>query len=415
MFSIRLFSIDENNSGKLIKPELPEPQATTNEKPTVVTSRDIMYAGETDIQKKAEELILKSDLEGLTYDSLQTALQITRVGTKAVVEHSQLIIEIKQRLIHRESFVDFDDGANELEDIIDKLIKKNNGIVSSSQLYEFSRAQITMFLNDNGINDQQAVFDFAKYLFVKLKYHGKYYVFKSNTYLSLPESSVDSNLDILCRYAREKGTSVTYDELEDHMKKIGLNTGNLRGTLRIDREPILFIYKENEYLLTELIGINDAFLDQIKRAVNRLFDDIDDHYVILRQIDERWYELLPALPGGLEWTPLLLQQILRYYSSKIGARTIQAMDAQNKNTLHAMLVRNDSPINDFRDAVATYLYTTMPDRKTFGAEELRQELVKSRMISGNQLIYNMPKALGGDPRFIWSGDGERVTVRLENG
>ena len=70
--------------------------------------------------------------------------------------------ELKQRIIHREALVDFDDGANELEDIIDKLLKKNNGVVSSAQLYEFSKSQMTMFLNDNGIDDQQSVFDLAR-------------------------------------------------------------------------------------------------------------------------------------------------------------------------------------------------------------------------------------------------------------
>lgn len=91
------------------------------------------------------------------------------------------------------------------------------------------------------------------------------------------------------------------------------------------------------------------------------------------------------------------------------------MDSQSTNTLHAMMVKNDSPIQDFRDAVAVYLCTKMPERTSFEAEELRQELVKSRMITGNQLIWNMPKALSDDPRFIWSGDRQRVTVRIENG
>ena len=84
-----------------------------------VPRRDNEQLVEPDIQKTAEEIVLKADLDGITYDDLQIALRTTRVATKAAVEHSQAIIELKQRIIHREALVDFDDGANELEDIID--------------------------------------------------------------------------------------------------------------------------------------------------------------------------------------------------------------------------------------------------------------------------------------------------------
>ena len=410
------FTIEDNriDSTPVIEPQTP-PAVVPEPIIPIVPKRDTDYSNESDIQKTAEETVLKADLDGITYDDLQIALHATRVATKAAVEHSQVMIELKQRIIHRESLVDFDDGADELEDIIDKLLKKNNGVVSSSQLYEFSKSQMTMFLNDNDIDDQQSVFDLARYLFEKIRYHGKHYVFKSNTYLSIPEASIDSNIDIVCKYAKEKGTVVSFEELEAYMKKLGLNTANLRGTMKIDKEPIFLIYQENEYLLAELIHMDDGFFDRVKSSIERLFEDIDDHYIILRQIDERWFDLLPSLPGGLGWTPMLVQQVLRFYSDRVGARTIQAMDSQNKNTLHAMMVKNDSPIQDFRDAVAVYLYTKMPEKTSFEAEELRQELVKSRMITGNQLIWNMPKALSDDPRFIWSGDGQRVTVRVENG
>lgn len=39
-------------------------------------------------------------------------------------------------------------------------------------------------------------------------------------------------------------------------------------------------------------------------------------------------------------------------------------------------------------------------------------LVDAGMISGSQLIYNMPNALGGDPRFLWDSDGNHVKVMI---
>ena len=34
------------------------------------------------------------------------------------------------------------------------------------------------------------------------------------------------------------------------------------------------------------------------------------------------------------------------------------------------------------------------------------------MIQGNELIWNMPKALEKDERFAWDAKGENVTVRV---
>lgn len=181
--------------------------------------------------------------------------------------------------------------------------------------------------------------------------------------------------------------------------------------LRSENRPAFLLYTENEYILTELIHIDDAFLEQIQSALTHLFADVGDH-IILRQIAGSWYTLLPTLPTALEWTPLLLQQILWYYTKRLGARTIQALDSQNSSTLHAMLVQSDSWIRDFRDAVAIYLHDTWPDKQSFFTAELRRILVDAGMIGSGELQNSMPKALGGDPRFLWNRDGDTVTVRL---
>ena len=268
-----------------------------------------------------------------------------------------------------------------------------------------------MFLNENAISGQQAIYDLARYLFEKLEYHGKRYFFRSKSYISLPEVSADSIISIIQKYAREKGTTVTFSEIESYIKGLGLNGGNLRGLMRIDKEPIFLIYQENEYLLAELMHMDSDFFDKVKKALAHLFEDVGDH-IILRKIADNWYNLLPALPSSLDWTPMLLQHLLRFYSKELGARTIIAMATQNSNTLHAMLVANDSDIVDFRDAVAVFLYEEHPERTSFEAEELRKLLVRAGMLYGNELIYNMHNALKGDPRFLWNSDGSKVTVRL---
>ncbi len=361
--------------------------------------------------QRVEEFLLSCDLEGATISKLQLALSLTMVGTKEAISQSPHILELDHRLYHDEAFVDFEEASDKIEDILDKLLKKNNGIATATQLYEYAKSELSMFLNDNGISGQQAIYDLAKFLFDKVEYHGKRYYFRNNIYISLPEVSADSIISIIQKYAREKGTTVTFSEIENYIKGLGLNGGNLRGLMRIDKEPVFLIYQDNEYLLAELMHMDSDFFDKVKKALAHLFADVGDH-IILRRIADNWYRLLPALPSSLDWTPMLLQHLLRFYSKELGARTIMAMTSQSSNTLHAMLVANDCDIVDFRDAVAVFLYEEHPERTSFEAEALRKLLVRAGMLYGNELIYNMHNALKGDPRFLWNSDGSKVTVRL---
>lgn len=82
------------------------------------------------------------------------------------------------------------------------------------------------------------------------------------------------------------------------------------------------------------------------------------------------------------------------------------------DTLHAMLVKYDGEIQNFGDAVICCLIENEIEQRSLGAEELRRHLVKSGMIQGNELIWNMPKALAKDGRFAWDAKGENVTVRV---
>lgn len=363
------------------------------------------------LTKEAEDYLLQCDLNGATYGELQSKLGYTMVGTKEIVARSPHIIEMNRKLYHEDALVDLEEGAETLDEILDKLLKKNNGIATAKHLYEYARSEMAMFFNDNDITDQQSVYDLARYLFEKLKYHGKRYVFKSNMYISLPDVSADSVIDIVKKYAIEKGSTVTFKEIESYMTGLGANTGNLRMSMRIDKEPVFLIYAENEYLLAELMHIDAAFLESIRSALKRLFEDNDGH-IIPRNISDSWYGLLPALPSCLPWTPMLLQQLIRFYPNELDARTIIAMASQSSNTLNAIFVEKESWIHDFRDVVAVFLHDEMPNRSEFEAEELRGILVDAGMISGNELICNMHNALGSDPRFLWNSDGSHVKVRI---
>ena len=77
-----------------------------------------------------------------------------------------------------------------------------------------------------------------------------------------------------------------------------------------------------------------------------------------------------------------------------------------------MLVANTSPIQNFGDVIISYMLEQNIERRKFEAEELRLLLVDSGILHGNELIWNMPKALKSDGRFAWDASGNQVTVKI---
>ena len=61
-----------------------------------------------------------------------------------------------------------------------------------------------MFLTDNDVNDERAVYDIAEHLFGKEGYHGKRYSFYGNAHISRSEHRVTSNLDIIRNFASDQ-------------------------------------------------------------------------------------------------------------------------------------------------------------------------------------------------------------------
>ena len=81
----------------------------------------------------AEGIILAADLRGMTLEELNRQLNTTMVATKKAVAESKHIVSIDGKLVHDEAFVDWDEGAQQMENILEKLLDKNNGYVSNNQ------------------------------------------------------------------------------------------------------------------------------------------------------------------------------------------------------------------------------------------------------------------------------------------
>ena len=361
--------------------------------------------------EKMEQFVLDADIEGITYEELKMKLHTTMVATKQAVGDSVKIVEVRGRLIHEEAFVDWEVGANHLEMIIEKLLSKNDGYLSSAQLYEYVKMEMNMFLTDNNVNDERAVYDIAEHLFGKKGYHGKRYCFYGKAHISRSEHRVTSNLDIIRNYASDQGGIFSFDALVEYLQRIGISTGNLRAQMKIPTEPIFFYYDEGIIMCADDMHIDDRWKADVKKKIEILLDD-NGGYIILRSIPKIWLEQLPVLPGRKPWTPLLLQSILRCYGTELGAKTIQAMSGQSIDTLHTMLVSDNSPLQNFGDVIISYLIDNEIKRRSFKAEDLRLLLVDAGIIKGNELLWNMPKVLDKDERFAWDASGDRVIVEV---
>lgn len=386
---------------------------TSQEKHRTVHAVSVQESESVDPEQiaKVEKIVLDADMNGVTYDSLYNTLSLSMVTTKTLVQQCKPIVEIKGKLYHENAFVDWNDGAKRICLIMEKLMQKNNGYISAVQLYDYARAEMNMFLNDNDVNDERAVYEIAQHLFEKNSFEGKHYSFTGKAHISKSEDTISSNFDIICKFAEDQGGVFRENDLTEYLTGIGIKAGNIRNQMRLGKEPEFFVYEPGTIISAKSMGIDDSWKESVGRALNNLLSDADDH-IVLRQIQPVWYESLPALPEHRRWTPLLLQYVLRFYGKEFGAKTIMAMKSQSMDTLHAMLVKADSPIQNFGDAVIAYLIESEIEQRSFEAEELRQCLVKSGMIQGNELICNMSKALAKDERFAWDAKGKNVTVRV---
>ena len=389
----------------------------TNDNSTVTVSNVILSDYDSTVQENLsltdiiEQYVLATDLQGASFDDIKKHTQTTMLDVKRAVVGSMLLVEVKGRVIHKEAFVDWEEGANQLENIMEKLMKKNNGYISASQLYEFAKVEMNMFLNDNDLNDERSVFDIAAHLFGKEDYHGKHYSFIGKTHISRSNQQVTANIDIYRNYAAEQGGFFYLSSLEEYLISVGLSISNLRAQMRIPNEPIFFYYDAGMLICADSMHIDDDWFNSMKKELHDLLMDTDGH-IIMRLIPEFWLERLPTLPGRKLWTPLLLQSILRCYSKELGVRTIQALKGQSIETLHSMLVSNDSPIQTFGDVVVLYLVENEISKRDFEAEKLRLMLVDAGIIQGNELIWNMHKALDKDERFAWNATNDHVTVDI---
>jgi hypothetical protein len=355
--------------------------------------------------KMVNEYVRQKGLNGTMVKDVIATFNVKAPSTtiKLLDNDADIIALPNGRYIHRSSIVDLKEASDTLLRILQNHFCQFDGYSNHRLLFDAARIDLSLFMNDNAIENEATIYALAKYLFTKENYCGNQFVFYGNTHIWESEPDYPMNVrGIMIHRARLNGGKITKVECEVFLDRIMLGQGNFNQAIQFGSDSTFYQYAPGEFLLSEILFIDKAWQEQIKRALDELFEE--KSFVIPRDISDRWYEKLPKLPSGLPWTPLLLQEVLRY-NSAIGFKPVLAPLEQSRDTIAAAFLPDESDMT-FADVVSAHLGKTMDLPRRMSVEELRLILRDAGMIEGNELIYNMHKALN-DYRFALS-DGNKI-------
>ena len=362
--------------------------------------------------EKSEAYLRSVGLQGATVKELIKAIQPDAAvsSTASSLDGSVNIIAMPgNRYIHVDSFVDLDEAEETLGRILRTHFAQFGGYSNNQLLFGAASQEMSMFLNDNDCENIDAVYAIARFLFEKKAVVGAPYKF-STPHIFEKEPDYPMTLrGLMIHLARSNGGLLYASEAKDYLQKTMLTYGGIGQLLQLGSSNTFLIYDSERYLLSELLGIDDAWCLRMHDRLDDLFRKANVAYVIPRDINTAWLTTLPSLPHGLSWTLLLLQEVLDKYPA-IGFKSISPDLNQAHDTLAAAFVPVDSPLQTFPDVVTLFMeeHHDLPMRMS--GEDLRLELRDAGMLENGEMIYALPKALN-DYRFAWSNENKTVYVR----
>lgn len=362
--------------------------------------------------EKFEAYLRSAGLQGATVKELIKAVQPDAAvsSTSSALDGSVNIIAMPgNRYVHVDSFVDLDEAEEALGRILRTHFAQFGGYSNNQLLFGAASQELSMFLNDNDCENIDAVYAIARFLFEKKAVAGAPYKF-STPHIFEKEPDYPMTLrGLMIHLARSNGGFLYASDAKDYLQKTMLTYGGIGQLLQLGSSNTFLIYDSDHYLLSESLGIDDAWCLRMHDRLDDLFRKANVAYVIPRDINAAWLTTLPSLPHGLDWTLLLLQEVLDKYPA-IGFKSISPDLNQTHDTLAAAFVPVDSPLQTFPDVVTLFMeeHHDLPMRMP--GEDLRLELRDAGMLENSEMIYALPKALN-DYRFAWSNENKTVYVR----
>jgi hypothetical protein len=390
-------------AGEESKPDAETPPAETPSAETLPAPR----------LAKLEEYVKGKELEGCRINEAAEALSLKSAAVMDVFGRAPYV-EIRPHVfIHESVIVDLKEAGETLEAILQKQFLRFYGYTTSKKLFEAARIDLSMFMNDNGFSTEEEIYALAEYLFAKKCSDGIRHCFFGNLHIWQAEPDYPkSTFGVLQNLARNKEIVLKREDIEGYMSLVGLATPSYKQALQISVKSTFLQYEAESVILTERIPAAADGFAAVGRALDALFASAQVEYVILRDIHAEWYaHQLPLLPGGLAWTPLLLQEVIKYFLAEKYI-TVKQSDGMALDTVQAAIVPVGGPLVTWGDIVYAY-WMQDPERKTaYTCEEFRQYLCAAKMLQGSELRNSLPRALD-DARFSW--DTARENVRIVGG
>lgn len=361
-----------------------------------------------------EKYVEDAELEGVSVVDMVRFLTESERGIHPVsnwLNEQEWAVEIlDQRYIHRNVLFELEDAADEMLAILNRQFHMFFGYTNLDTFFDAVSNDLKMFLNDNDLVDKRKVYYIARYLFEKCSYANQHFYFywERHIFQEQPKENVN-DAAVFKMYIRNNGGVANKEDCFEYMRKLKINFTNANGRLGIGKSKDIMFYDSEQYILSEILNINDCFLDRIEQALKLILDEVP--YIIPHQLNDLWMSRLPDLPSGISWNLLLLQQIIDVYMPQY--RTIPAMDGQSLTTIRAGIVKSDSIFETCADLLHAILTQdeniTLPKRYTI--EEFRKILLDNGIIEGRELNYAAQMSTAfRDRRFAWSREKDSVYI-----
>lgn len=299
-----------------------------------------------------------------------------------------------------DEIINLDEGKSGIREILASHFQTLYGYSNINILWNAAQSSLSMFLNDNAINTPDALWTLLCHAFANEFVLNSPHIWQSKP--NYPQGMIG----IVINLAHQYGGVVTREQIDNYFTGVKLNVPINKAILKKD---FLLFYVSKKFILTEALNLTDKRCNAITKSLDMLFSVENVPYIILRDISEEWFSCLPETKGGIPWTALLLQEVLRIRPD-IGYRVISSrVGGQSLDTLGAAVVPSKSVIVTFADVVHRFCYEKymLPIRML--AEELRLVIREVGMLEGNELIYNMHKALK-DYRFGFTDENKTVKI-----
>jgi hypothetical protein len=355
-----------------------------------------------------EDYLKSKGTTGANIDEIITATDATQhrsVLARGLEQTMNAVMIGGGYYIHRANIVDLEDAAQTLLDNLKKQFGYFDGFSNSAMLYDAAQIDLTLFMNDNGFEDEDKIYFLAKHLFSKEKFDGNEFLFqKCYIFESRPDYPMTLN-GLLVNQARKNGGIISRDEGEAYLERIRMSPQNFRQAVANPQDTAFYQYADGVYILSETLGINREREEQIRVVLTAALSD--HSYVIPHTLNEIFYRSLPSL-DRIEWTLLLLQEVVRH-DQNIGYKFVFApLSQQRLDTIGSAIVPFKSELT-FADIVFDHLKSKLSLPARMNAEELRGLIREAGMLEGNEMISNMHKALP-DPRFAFSDGNKTVFI-----